>query len=237
MTFRRFLSLMALAGLAVGASACSSDSKSPETLAPTSVLDSTTSTSVADATTSSSSSTSTSSTTSSSSTSSTIAVVKGLDMSAEGLGNALFGAEADGVLDYVKGILGKPTDDTGWQDPAALGAPCPGTRIRFVSWNDLSIQFSDDSPAASGFDHFASYSYGPPRTGTVDPFGVTTAKGIGIGSTVAELRAAYPEATVSVADDISGPSFFIQEGFSGFLTGTTDADAIISFVGGYGCGE
>ena len=158
-------------------------------------------------------------------------------MSADGLGNALFGAEADGVVDYVKGILGKPTDDTGWQDPAALGAPCPGTRIRFVTWNDLSLQFSDDSPAASGFDHFASYTYGPPRTGTLDPFGVTTAKGIGVGNTVAELRAAYPGATVSVADDISGPSFFIQEGLSGFLTGTTDADAIISFVGGYGCGE
>ncbi|MEY4339820.1 MAG: hypothetical protein RLZ14_1670, partial [Actinomycetota bacterium] len=188
-------------------------------------------------TTSSSSSTTSSSSTSTSSTSSTVPAIQGLELSADGLGNALFGAEADGVLEYVKGILGKPTDDTGWQDPAALGAPCSGTRIRFVTWHDLSLQFSDDSPAASGFDHFASYTYGPPRTGQLDPFGLATSAGIGVGSTVAELRAAHPSATVNVADDISGPSFFIQEGLSGFLTGTTDADAIISFVGGYGCGE
>ena len=218
--------------------ACSDDEATPETLAPTSLLETTTSTSVvgtttstADTTTSSSSSTSTSSTTS------TVAVVEGLEMSADGLGDALFGAEADGVIEYVNGILGGPTNDTGWQDPVALGAPCPGTEIRFVEWNDLSLMFGNESPAASGFRHFASYTYGPPLSGQMEPFGLTTAVGIGVGSTVRELKAAYPSVVVNPADEISSPSFFVEEGLAGYLTGATNNDAIISFVGGYGCGE
>lgn len=218
--------------------ACSDDEATPETLAPTSLLETTTSTSVvgtttstADTTTSSSSSTSTSSTTS------TVAVVEGLEMSADGLGDALFGAEADGVIEYVNGILGGPTNDTGWQDPVALGAPCPGTEIRFVEWNDLSLMFGNESPAASGFRHFASYTYGPPLSGRMEPFGLTTAVGIGVGSTVRELKSAYPSVVVNPADEISSPSFFVEEGLAGYLTGATNNDAIISFVGGYGCGE
>jgi hypothetical protein len=158
-------------------------------------------------------------------------------MSADGLGDALFGAESDGVIEYVNDILGGPTNDTGWQDPLALGAPCSGTQIRFVEWHDLSLMFSDESPAASGFRHFASYTYGPPLSGMLEPYGLTTALGIGVGNTVTELKGAYPSVVVNPADEISSPSFFIEEGLSGYLTGATNNDAIISFVGGYGCGE
>lgn len=219
--------------------ACSNDEASPETLPPTSLFDTTTSTSVVDTTTSSLDTTTSTSapTTSTSSTTSTIPVVEGLEMSAEGLGDALFGAEADGVIDYVNGILGGPTNDTGWQDPIALGAPCSGTEVRFVEWHDLSLMFGDESPAASGFRHFASYTYGPPLSGQMEPFGLTTAQGMGVGNTVRELKTAYPSVVVNPADEISSPSFFIEEGLAGYLTGATNNDAIISFVGGYGCGE
>ncbi|MFM7687656.1 MAG: hypothetical protein ACKPDI_17295 [Actinomycetota bacterium] len=217
---------------------CSNDEASPETLPPTSLLDTTTSTAAPETTTTVADSTTTAASTSTStSTTSTIAVVEGLEMSADGLGDALFGAEADGVIEYVNGILGGPTNDTGWQDPIALGAPCPGTEIRFVEWHDLSLMFGDDSPAASGFRHFASYTYGPPLSGQLEPYGLTTSLGIGVGNTVRELRAAYPTVVVNPADEISSPSFFIEEGLSGYLTGATNNDAIISFVGGYGCGE
>jgi hypothetical protein len=233
---RRAITLVVCASVLA---ACSNDEASPETLPPTSLFDTTTSTSVADTTTTSSvlDSTTSSSTSTSSSTTSTIPVVEGLEMSADGLGDALFGAEADGVIEYVNGILGGPTNDTGWQDPIALGAPCPGTEVRFVEWHDLSLMFGNESPAASGFRHFASYTYGPPLSGQLEPFGLTTAQGVGVGNTVRELKAAYPSVVVNPADEISSPSFFIEEGLAGYLTGATNNDAIISFVGGYGCGE
>ncbi|MFM2077479.1 MAG: hypothetical protein RJA49_1369 [Actinomycetota bacterium] len=164
--------------------------------------------------------------------------MKGLGLSDQGLGDVLFGAEADGVVDYVSTILGAPTNDSGWVDPLTIGAACTGTTVRFVAWNDLSLFFTDDSPVATGLKHFAGYTYGPAvGDAAIEPFGLTTDSGVGVGATVEFLRATYPKVQVSPGDDIGGPGFFISEGLSGFLTGTSNADTIMSFVGGYGCGE
>ncbi|MBI4883741.1 MAG: hypothetical protein HY826_06765 [Actinobacteria bacterium] len=221
----------------VGASvvACSSGGESRAT---TSVVTSTsTSTTVAAPPTTrvptpSTSSTSTSSTTS---TTSTIPVVVGLDLSADGLGGESFGAESTGVISYVESILGAPTSDTGWLNNVSIGAACPGTEMRQVTWGDLVLTFADESPAAVGTRHFAAYSYGPPAAAFANPFGLTTDAGIGIGDTVAELLIVYPAAAVN--DDEFGPTFQIEAGLFGFLTDVTVTGTITSFVGGFGCGE
>lgn len=167
-------------------------------------------------------------------TTTTIAKVRGLQLSSAGLGNALFDADADGVVDYVNSILGIPTTDSGWLDAAANGIGCPGAEIRFVDWNDLSLFFTDDITAIR---HFAAYTYGPAFAVNISPFGLATDAGIAVGSTVAELRAAYPAAIVLPEDEFSGPSFEIEAGLRGVLTGIADTDVILSFVGGVGCGE
>ena len=218
--------------------ACGSDGSSSET-----TVGSSTSSSAADTTTSESATTSTTTVTTTTSvapattTSTTIAPVLGLSLSAVGLGDALFGADAEGVVEYVTSIVGPPSNDTGWLDPLSVGAACPGSEIRFVEWDDLSLYFSDESPAASGVRHFASYTYGPLFGLTLSPFGLTTDAGLGIGDFVSTLRAVYPLATANPDDGIGGPTFQIEPGLSGFLTGIGDSDTIISFIGGFGCGE
>ena len=137
----------------------------------------------------------------------------------------------------MQSILGPPTHDTGWFDPATTGAACQGSEIRYVTWNDLSLFFTDDSTFASGIRHFASYTYGPAAGAFVDPFGLTVEGGISVGATVDELLAAYPAAVINDSDELSGASFHIVEGLAGFLTGTTGSDTITTFVGGFGCGE
>lgn len=231
---------MLLVGLVASAAACSDEQTSADNTASTTVAADTTAattTTAAPTTIATTSSTTTSSTTSTSSTT-TIAAVDGLELGPTGLGGASFGADADETLNYVQSILGAPTNDSGWVDPVEVGAACPGTQIRFVDWNDLALFFTDESPAASGLRHFASYSYGPAVNGDpIKPFGLTTAAGVGVGATVEFLRAAYPSAKVDAGDDVSGPSFLITDGLMGFLTGASNSDTIISFVGGYGCGE
>ena len=228
----------ALAGLTAGAlifvmSACSNEQSHSDTLPTT--------TSAAGPTTESSTSTSTSpstTSTSSAATTSTIPAVKGLGLTAEGLGDVLFGADTDEVINYVRSILGKPTTDAGWTDSLAAGGTCPGVQIRYVVWHDLSLFFTDVSPAATGIKHFAGYTYGPPLVpGKIEPNGLATANGVQVASTVKQLQAAYPAAIVSANDGLTGPSFFIEPGLIGYLTGTTPADRIISFVGGFECGE
>ncbi len=163
--------------------------------------------------------------------------MRGLDLSAEGLGDESFGAESTGVIAYVESILGAPTNDTGWVNPASTGAACPGTEIRVVWWGDLSLFFTDQSSAASGLRHFASYTYGPAAGEFINPFGLSLAGGVTVGDTLDDLLAVYPDAQVSSDEEFGGSSFHILDGLTGFLTGATGSDTITTFVGGFGCGE
>jgi hypothetical protein len=234
MTSRRIL-LATICAAALVSAGCSNESSSPGT-ATTSVAASTTT--VAVTTTVLTTTTAVAATTTSvAATTTTIAPVLGLTLSGTGLGDALFGADAEGVIAYVTSILGAPTNDSGWQDPVALGAACPGNEVRFVDWSDLSLFFSDDSPAASGVRHFAAYTYGPAFGTTLTPFGLATEAAVGVGSTVAQVVAVYPAATISPDDGFTGPTFAIGDGLYGFLSGTTDTDTVTAVVAGVGCGE
>jgi hypothetical protein len=186
---------------------------------------------------STSTSTSTTSTTSSTSTTSTtVAPGAELILRPNGLGDAAFGAEPEGVIAYVSSIIGASTVDTGWVDPLSVGA-CPGTELRQVFWGDLTLQFSDASAVTSGRRHFFSYVYGPTFGSQIAPAGLKTEAGIGVGSTVAELTGTYPTVVINPGDDFGGPNFFINEGLAGFLTGVNPTDTVTSVLGGQGCGE
>jgi hypothetical protein len=154
----------------------------------------------------------------------------------DGLGDALFGTDPEEVVRYVQAILGPPTADSGWADPFSAFGVCPGTEVRGVTWGDLTLLFSDDSTVASGRRHFFNYSYGPPFGVSIQPDGMRTDTGIGIGSTVAELRAAYPTVRI-FPPDIADAYFVVDENFTGFLSGTADTDTVRSVIGGIGCGE
>ena len=216
------------------AAGCSDKSSSADatTTAAATTTTTTTTTTLSPATTSTAPTTT--STTVPAITTTTIKKVRGLPLSAAGLGDVLFDADAGGVVEYVDSVLGIPTTDSGWVDPTTNGSGCPGTAIRFVDWNDLSLFFTDDT---TGVRHFAAYTYGPAFASTISPYGLATNAGIGVGSTVAELRAAYPAVNILPEDEFSGPTFEIEIGLRGVLTGTADTDVILSFIGGFGCGE
>lgn len=159
-----------------------------------------------------------------------------LVLRADGLGDALFGTDPDQVIAYVSANLGKPTADSGWADPLSAFGVCPGTEVRGVTWGDLTLLFSDDSPVVSGRRHFFSYLLGPPFGATVQPAGMTTAERIGVGNTVGELRFTYPDVEL-FDDEIAGPSFLLANGINGAMTGTAD-DELVTFVSaGPRCGE
>lgn len=183
-------------------------------------------------------STSTPPSSTSTSTTTTLPIGAELVLRANGLGSANFGTDPDGVVAYVAAIIGKPLTDSGWIDPSAVGA-CPGSELRQVTWGDLILQFSDVSNVTSGRRHFFSYAYGPSAVpgAPVSPAGLKTEAGIGVGSTVTELKGTYPTAVVNPADDFGGANYSINAGLAGFLSGVTDTDTVMSILGGQGCGE
>lgn len=222
--------------------ACSNSSAGSSTAATdvSSTADASTST-VAPTTTVSASTTTTAAATTTTTppeTTTTVPVGAAISLRSDGVGDALFGAEPESVIDYINGLLGAPTSDSGWV--SAPERTCPGTEVRSLSWGDLSLLFGDQSTVSGGRRHFFNWSYGPARAGAIIvPAGMTTAAPgrIRVGSTVAQLRAAYPTAIISAGDEIVGPSATISDGLIAFLSNPTSSGVVISLVGGFGCGE
>ncbi|MEX0846768.1 MAG: hypothetical protein WD023_03235 [Ilumatobacteraceae bacterium] len=216
------------------------DEAAATTLAPIITSQTTAPTTAAPTTTappaSSSTTTSTTTTPESTTTSTSIPAAAALVLRDNGLGDALFGTEADEVVRYVQAVLGPPTADSGWADPFSAFGVCPGTEVRGVTWGDLTLLFSDVSTVATGRRHFFNYVYGPAFGVSIQPEGMRTDTGIGIGSTVADVKAVFPTVMI-FPPDIADAYFVVSENLSGFLTGTTDDDTVRSVIGGIGCGE
>lgn len=236
MTIRRHRAVIAgvavCAAFAVIAAGCSGSSSKPlSTLSETSTTIGLTTT--AASTTSVGTTTSTTPSTTAPPTT-TLPPGAAIALRADGLGDALFGAAPDGVLTYITGILGAPATDSGWV--SAPERTCPGTEVRGVSWGDLSLLFGDET----GLRQFFGWSYGPAQSGTVlAPAGMATAAParISIGSTVAQVIAAYPDTALNPGDDLYPPSASFGAGLLAFVTNIGPTGVVTSMLGGGGCGE
>lgn len=252
---RRFTTLT-LAVLLVAA--CSPDEASEETSTTSTSLPASTTTTMAPTTTSSMVDTTTSlppTTTTTIATTTTTAQPATVELSDEGIqaGDVWvpFGTDDDDTVSAVAAVLGDPFEDTGWLDSATDGwekfGVCPSPNVRGVSWGSggtvsLQLLFTDADTDfwLGGVEHFFTFYYG----GASDPEGLMTTKGVGIGSTLGELQAAYDPAKTEITEAFFDPSlgFWSYDyapwtGLWGFATGQGDDDTITSINGGRGCGE
>ncbi|TVR25654.1 MAG: hypothetical protein EA389_08450 [Ilumatobacter sp.] len=164
-------------------------------------------------------------------------MVRELVLRSGGLGAATFGAEPDGVIDYLASFLGSPTADSGWIDSDEF-ALCPGEQIRRIEWGVLRLSFGDVSSFASGRRHVYAWQYGLDGQIGGEPQGLRTDEGVGLGTPVADLQAAYPDVALYEGDEeLFSPSFELEEDFFGFLTGLADDDVVTEMFSGYFCGE
>jgi hypothetical protein len=237
--FRRLVAPLVVAGLGLVACGGSDDDTAASTAVT--ILPSTTSTT----TTSTTTTTTTTTTTVAETTTSTSTVAPSttepdpatgeLLLSGDGIGTAGFGADPDGVVDYVNSYLGPPSNDTGWIDPLTIGL-CSGDELRQVSWGVLVLLFGDVSEVVQGRRHFFGYAYGDRGEIGAEPVGLQTTRGVMIGSRVVDVRAAYPAATINPEDDFTPPFFFVNDSLRGFLTGVTDDATVTAILGGGDCG-
>jgi hypothetical protein len=156
-------------------------------------------------------------------------------LSGDGIGTAGFGADPDGVVEYINSYLGPPSNDTGWIDPLTIGL-CSGDELRQVSWGVLTLLFGDVSDVVQGRRHFFGYGYGDQGEIGAEPVGLQTTRGVMIGSRVIDVRAAYPAATINPEDDFTPPFFFVNDSLRGFLTGVSDDATVTAILGGGDCG-
>lgn len=151
-----------------------------------------------------------------------------------------FGFDDEDAIASVASVLGPADDDSGWIDSFSPFGNCPGTVVRAVLWGDFVMLFTqaDTDFWSGGVPHFFSYY----SIGTSP--NLFTTEGVGVGSSVETLVAAYggPLFTMGEAffDASVGSWTYDQEswtGLWGYATGQSEADTVTSINGGQGCGE
>lgn len=153
-------------------------------------------------------------------------------LAADGVGAIKFGTDnAANVLKRLIEALGPPEKDQ--RLPA--GTACGATR-RFV-WANFQILVNEViSTSSAGKPGLAGWFLGPP---TAAPLDFKTEKGITVGSTVAELKAAYGDDLTVAGRGEEGPGFTITAPggiMLGLLTAGTDAGKIKDIQAGNYCG-
>ena len=135
-----------------------------------------------------------------------------------GLGVVAFGAAKDTVVSILTSVLG-PVDSTG------QGCPLLGPNTTTARWKELSVQFADGK-----FD-----SYGVmPLPGATPALNLMTRAGIGLNSTVAQLKAAYGpnlkfNALGYAVNDFAVTFAGVQAPLRGDVTATSDDGRVRAF--------
>ena len=162
-----------------------------------------------------------------------------LTLNPAGIGDLIFGTDADETVAQLSLVLGNPTEDTGWTPSFET---CPGTEARVVRWISFQAFFTNGATewAPEGTRHFFHYGQSISAGGGV-LIELTTSNGIAINSTLGELAAAYGEQATISDDPVFGPFWEVDVAGPGVLWGTAgasgDTGMIDSINGGSGCGE
>lgn len=133
-----------------------------------------------------------------------------LALSADGLGPVTFGTQAARALRLLTGALGPAENSKTVPD-----ASCQATRI--FSWRGLDVLVNEVGARGAGRAGLVGWSMGVSNQSTLD---LKTDKGIGVGSTLQAVKAAYGE-SAGTDYDPNGPTATITTS-DGILIGKLD---------------
>lgn len=147
-----------------------------------------------------------------------------LVLAPDGIGPLPFGMQAARAMSGLTQALGRAEKVT----PVPTNANCGATRM--FRWKDFDVLVNEVSSRSGGTPGLVGWSLGATAPPSV---GLKTDKGIGIGSTVAAVRAAYGSAVT-----ITGPTLEIRGANSvitGELAGPGDAARVKTLRAGVSC--
>jgi hypothetical protein len=177
---------------------------------------------------------------------------------ADGLGVVAFGSAEQDAMAALQGRLGPPAERGSWNGATPFGT-CPGP-VRAARWGRLYVLFTNGATryAPDGRWHLFAYQVDAVQRSKLDPqysgptpppeppplhgYSPRTAAGIGFGSTVAELRAAYGGGVrISFGTPGNIYRFRIAQGpageLSGSLSGGEPGATVTGLEAGAVCGE
>ncbi len=144
----------------------------------------------------------------------------------DGVNDWAFGDAAAGVRNGLTALPGAP-DDSRNEGLGCFENPVyPATCEQAVRWQGFTAFFSLMGDGV--FEGYALNTGGPP-----DDVSTATPEGIGIGSTVADLEAAYPQASWQEAFCSGIQGYVWPADFSGYRFTRSDAGLVDLIVGGF----
>jgi hypothetical protein len=170
----------------------------------------------------------------------TVTTLSSIILESDGLAVVDFGQGVSETVDAVQARLGPATSDSGWVAARGEYGVCPGTAVRVIRWESLRLYFTD-GPTDFGEEtrHFFYYNQSTVSAEVV--IDLTTSAGIGIDSTVDELRRAYAGRLVIESSIPFGVTFYIEADtpglLSGILTSSSPDGSVTAVSGGFGCGS
>jgi hypothetical protein len=176
---------------------------------------------------------------------------------ADGLGVVPFGSAERDAMSALQGRLGPPAERRSWSGATPFGT-CPGP-VKAVRWGRLYALFTDGPTryASDGRWHLFAWQVDSVQRSKVDPqysgptpptapplrgYSPRTTAGIGVGSTVAELRAASGS-SLNISFGTPGNTYWFRVGqgaageLSGSLSGGTPRATVTVLDSGAVCGE
>lgn len=153
-----------------------------------------------------------------------------LVLSPDGLGPLLFGEASGSLVGRLSTALGTPDKDA----PVPAEKRCGATRV--VEWSNLQVLVNDAPDAPSGSTGFVGWFYGIPSPKA--SLFLKTENGVGLGTTVAALEAAYGEG-VDIERGEQGAAFSVmaENGILlGQLTSMADTGMVVNIQSGSFCG-
>lgn len=158
----------------------------------------------------------------------------------------LFGTPFGETVGPLTTALGPPSLDTGETSPFSAYGTCPGTVLRALEYagGAVVLLFGDvDGPGQRFYAWNVRDRGAPDEAPRVRALaGDAATFELGIGTTVAQLRAGAAEGTLEVfeGDEIFGPGMRLADqsgGLYGSLTDASEAGSVTFVSGGSGCGE
>lgn len=153
-----------------------------------------------------------------------------LTLEPDGLGLVSFGDDADGTLRELTALLDGPRNEGRWR------CSKPAAEVRMVEWVSLSVFFVDGT-----FEGYLAGLRYPPDLGP--PLGLSTAEGLELGATRAELESLYGDRLAlrkpaqQFEQDVLEFRIDGDDGVRGLVENAADQSLVITIGAGLLCFE